>query len=317
VRQIVRDLRTYSRGDDEKEKTVDIWRVLDWSINMAMNEIRHRARLVKDIGPVPGVRGTETRLGQVFINLLVNASQAIAAGHRADNEIRVSTMTDADGRAVICVGDTGPGIAPDVLDRVFEPFFTTKPTGVGLGLGLFVCHGIIKGMGGTLTAESPPGAGATFVVTLPPALPVIAADSEPAAQSATPARRARVLAVDDEPQVLRSIQRALGAHEVIVADCGSDALRRLEADPGFDVVLCDLMMGDMTGMDLHRRVAARSPELAQRIVFMTGGVFTDGARDFLAGVPNACIEKPFDVKALRALVSLRAPLAERAASAAR
>jgi signal transduction histidine kinase/CheY-like chemotaxis protein len=317
VRQIVRDLRTYSRGDDEKEKTVDIWRVLDWSINMAMNEIRHRARLVRDMGPVPGVRGTETRLGQVFINLLVNAAQAIAAGNRADNEIRISTMTDADGRAVICVGDTGPGIAPDVLDRVFEPFFTTKPTGVGLGLGLFVCHGIIKGMGGTLTAESPPGAGATFVVTLPPALPVIGAEADPAAQVVAPARRARVLAVDDEPQVLRSIQRALGAHEVIVADCGSDALRRLEADAAFDVILCDLMMGDMTGMDLHQRLAARSPELAQRIVFMTGGVFTDGARDFLAGVPNACIEKPFDVKALRALVSLRAPLADRTANIAR
>jgi signal transduction histidine kinase/CheY-like chemotaxis protein len=315
VRQIVRDLRTYSRGDDEKEKVIDVWRVLDWSANMAMNEIRHRARLVRDLQPVPGVRGTETRLGQVFINLLVNAAQAIAAGNRADHEIRISTMTDADGRAVICVSDTGPGIEPEVLDHVFEPFFTTKPTGVGLGLGLFVCHGIIKSMGGTLTAESPPGAGATFVVTLPPALPVIVPAADAAEPSTPSARRARVLAVDDEPQVLRSLQRALGAHEVIVADSGSDALRRLEADPAFDVILCDLMMDDMTGMDLHRRLSARTPELAQRIVFMTGGVFTDAARDFLAGVPNACIEKPFDLKALRALVALRAPLPERSASA--
>jgi signal transduction histidine kinase len=315
VRQIVRDLRTYSRGDDEKEKIIDVWRVLDWSANMAMNEIRHRARLVRDLQAVPGVRGTETRLGQVFINLLVNAAQAIAAGNRADHEIRISTMTDADGRAVICVSDTGPGIEPEVLDRVFEPFFTTKPTGVGLGLGLFVCHGIIKSMGGTLTAESPPGAGATFVVTLPPALPVIAPEVDAAAPATPSARRARVLAVDDEPQVLRSLQRALGAHEVIVADSGSDALRRLDADPAFDVILCDLMMDDMTGMDLHRRLSARAPELAQRIVFMTGGVFTDAARDFLAGVPNACIEKPFDLKALRALVALRAPLPERSVSA--
>jgi signal transduction histidine kinase len=305
VRQIVRDLRTYSRADDERDKTVDIWRVLDWSINMAMNEIRHRARLVKDLGVVPGVRGTETRLGQVFINLLVNATQALAAGSKADHEIRVSTMTDSEGRAVICVSDTGPGIPPDILDHVFEPFFTTKPTGVGLGLGLFVCHGIIKGMGGTLTAESPPGAGATFVVTLPPAVSAAEAPVDVTAPPIVKARRARVLAVDDEPQVLRSIQRALGAHEVVVADCGREALSRLETDSAFDVILCDLMMGDMTGMELHAKLRARSTELADRIVFMTGGVFTDGASDFLAGVSNACIEKPFDLVALRAMVAAR------------
>jgi PAS domain S-box-containing protein len=303
VRQIVRDLRTYSRADDEQEKTIDIWRVLDWSVNMTMNEIRHRARLVKDLGAVPGVRGTETRLGQVFINLLVNAAQAIAAGSKADHEIRISTMTDGDGRAVVCVSDTGPGIPPDVLDHIFEPFFTTKPTGVGLGLGLFVCHGLVKGMGGTLTAESPPGAGATFVVTLPPAAPVVEAGASVAPPPVSLARRARVLAVDDEPQVLRSIQRALGAHEVVVADCGREALSRLEIDSAFDVILCDLMMGDMTGMELHTKVHARSAELAGRIVFMTGGVFTDGARDFLAGVSNVCIEKPFDLAALRAMVT--------------
>ncbi|HVU50429.1 MAG TPA: ATP-binding protein [Polyangia bacterium] len=310
VRQIVRDLRTYSRGDDEGEKTVDIMRVLDWSLNMTMNEIRHRARLVKDLAPVPGVRGTETRLGQVFINLLVNATQAMAAGGTAENEIRISTMTDEDGRAVVCIGDTGPGIPPDVLDHIFEPFFTTKPTGVGLGLGLFVCHGIIKGMGGTLTAESPPGAGATFVVTLPPAPAGAEAADVTAPPEAPRARRARILAVDDEPQVLRSIQRALGAHEVVVEDCGRDALARLAADQAFDVILCDLMMGDMTGMDLYAEVARRSEALAQRIVFMTGGVFTDGARDFLGGVTNACIEKPFDLVALRAMVAARSQAGE-------
>src|SRR5262249_8982460 len=118
VRQIVRDLRTYSRGDDEHDKTVDIWRVIEWSVNMTMNEIRHRARLVKDLRPVPGVRATEPRLGQVFINLLVNAAQAIAAGSKADNEIRVSTSTGADGWAVVRVSDTGPGIPRDVQDRI-------------------------------------------------------------------------------------------------------------------------------------------------------------------------------------------------------
>jgi signal transduction histidine kinase len=306
VRQIVRDLRTYSRGDDEQDKVVDIWRVLEWSLNMTMNEIRHRAKLVKDLRPVPGVRATETRLGQVFINLLVNAAQAIAAGNKADNEIRLSTSTDVDGWAVVRITDTGSGIEPDVRDRIFEPFFTTKPTGVGLGLGLFVCHGIIKGLGGSMAVESVPGSGATFTIRLPPAGRADEAGGpvEPVATSAP--RRARVLAVDDEPHVLRSIQRALSAHEVIVADCGREALARLADDTRFDVILCDIMMGDMTGMDLYAQLARRSAELAARMVFMTGGIFTDGAREFLASVPNVCIEKPFDLGALRDLVAQRA-----------
>jgi two-component system cell cycle sensor histidine kinase/response regulator CckA len=305
VRQIVRDLRTFSRADDDHDKSVDIWRVIEWSVNMTMNEIRHRARLVKDLGAVPGVRGTETRLGQVFINLLVNAAQAIAAGSKADNEIRISTSTDADGWAVVRVSDTGPGIPADVLARIFEPFFTTKPTGVGLGLGLFVCHNLITGLGGTLTAVSPPGGGATFTMRLPPAAAPAEVASTATAPHAPAPRRARVLAVDDEPHVLRSIQRALAAHEVVVADCGREALTRLADDTRFDVILCDLMMGDMTGMDLHRHLASLSTELAARVVFMTGGVFTDGAREFLAGVPNTCIEKPFDMAALRAMVAQR------------
>ncbi|HVZ73535.1 MAG TPA: ATP-binding protein [Polyangia bacterium] len=306
VKQIVRDLRSYSRADDDVEKVVDVRHVIDWSVNMTMNEIRHRARLVKTLDAIPGVRATETRLGQVFVNLLVNAAQAIAEGHTADNEIRVSTSTDAQGRAVVRISDTGPGIAPETLAHVFEPFFTTKPRGVGLGLGLFVCHGIIKGLGGTLEAESTPGQGATFVVTLPPAPPKLGASPAPPAAVTPAPRRVRVLAIDDEPQVLRSIQRALSAHEVVVDACGRDALERLERDSKFDVILCDLMMGDMTGMDLHTVLSRRSRELAGRIVFMTGGVFTDGARDFLAAVPNTCIEKPFDLGALRAMVAAHA-----------
>jgi CheY-like chemotaxis protein len=217
----------------------------------------------------------------------------------------LSTSTDADGWAVVRVSDTGQGIPADVVDRIFEPFFTTKPTGVGLGLGLFVCHNIIAGLGGTLTASSSPGAGATFTIRLPPAAAPAEASAATAAAEVAAPRRARVLAVDDEPHVLRSIQRALASHEVVVADCGREALTRLAGDTGFDVILCDLMMGDMTGMDLHQQLARRSADLAARIVFMTGGVFTDGAREFLASVPNACIEKPFDMAALRAMVADR------------
>ncbi|HEX3696554.1 MAG TPA: ATP-binding protein [Polyangia bacterium] len=173
VRRIVRDLRILSQNDEEKSVAVDLHRALESAITVALNEIGPRARLVRQFGPVPPVDANEARLAQLFLNLLVNAAQAIRPGAAAaasgsdGNEIRVSTETDAVGRAVVRVQDTGSGIAGDAIGRVFDPFFTTKPLGGGLGLGLFVCHGIVKALGGDITVDSAPGQGTTFRVTLP------------------------------------------------------------------------------------------------------------------------------------------------------
>jgi signal transduction histidine kinase len=167
VRQIVRDLKTLSRGDEEHYGPVDVRTIIESSINMVMNDLRGRAKLVRDMGAVPTVEASESRLGQVFLNLLVNAVQAIEPGDIARNEIRVATFTDGAGRAVVTVTDTGGGIPPHVMGRIFDPFFTTKPVGSGTGLGLFICHGIVKAQGGEITAESAAGRGTTFRVVLP------------------------------------------------------------------------------------------------------------------------------------------------------
>jgi signal transduction histidine kinase len=172
VRRIVRDLRILSQNDEEKSVAVDLHRALESAITVALNEIGPRARLVRQFGPVPPVDANEARLAQLFLNLLVNAAQAIRSGAPVasgsnGNEIRVSTETDAAGRAVVRVQDTGSGIAGDAIGRVFDPFFTTKPLGGGLGLGLFVCHGIVKALGGDIGVDSAPGQGTTFRVTLP------------------------------------------------------------------------------------------------------------------------------------------------------
>ena len=135
VRNIVRDLRVFARGDEEQSGPVALRRVLDSSINIAWNEIRHRARLVKDYGDTPMVEGNESRLGQVFLNLLVNAAHAIPEGETERNEIRVSTRTDARGHAVVEIRDTGAGIPAEIREQIFDPFFTTKPAGVGTGPG--------------------------------------------------------------------------------------------------------------------------------------------------------------------------------------
>jgi CheY-like chemotaxis protein len=290
---------------------VDLRRVLKSSINLASSQIRHRARLQTDLSPAPTVRANERRLSQVFVNLLVNAAQAIPDGSAQRNEIRIALHTDEAGRAVVEVRDTGTGIAPEHLPRLFDPFFTTKPVGEGTGLGLAICHGIVSSLGGELSVESQLGLGSTFRVTLPAAttLDAEAQTSEraslkagsPSAQS--PTRRARILVIDDDPHVGNAVRETLAReHDVVALTSASEALRRLEGGESFDLILCDLMMPVMTGVDLHEILRRARPELAARMVFLTGGAFTARARTFLAEVPNPRLEKPFDPKSLRSFV---------------
>ncbi|MET0400955.1 MAG: PAS domain S-box protein, partial [Cystobacter sp.] len=166
VRDIVRDLKTFSRGGDDQRGSVDIHTVLDSCANMARSEIRHRARLVKNYGTVPRVFANDSRLGQLFLNLLVNAAQAIPHGNANHNEIRVTTTCE-EGHVLVEIHDTGVGIPTENITRLFDPFFTTKPAGVGTGLGLSICHGIVTAQGGRISVESHPNQGSTFRVTLP------------------------------------------------------------------------------------------------------------------------------------------------------
>src|SRR5262249_973637 len=131
-------------------------------------EIRHRARLVKDYGDAPLVEGNESRLGQVFLNLLLNAAHAIEEGAAERHEIRVSTRTDAAARAVVEVRHTRPRIPAGRQARIFDPFFTTKGAGEGTGLGLWICQRILSPLGGAIAVESEEGRGSLFRVTLPP-----------------------------------------------------------------------------------------------------------------------------------------------------
>jgi signal transduction histidine kinase/ligand-binding sensor domain-containing protein len=171
VRKIVQALRTLARVQAEPPSRVDLHTVLDRTLEGMEQELRRRARLVKEYGPAQLVLGDEGRLSHVILQLLSNAVQAIAEGQPERNEIRVTTRRGVDGRAVLEVRDTGHGIAPEILPRIFEPFFTTKEAGEGTGLGLSICHATIQEMRGEIQVESEPGHGATFRVLLPPAPP--------------------------------------------------------------------------------------------------------------------------------------------------
>ncbi|HEU4385136.1 MAG TPA: PAS domain S-box protein [Anaeromyxobacteraceae bacterium] len=298
VGDIVRDLKSFSRHDEgDGRGRADVRQVLRAAVNLAQAEIRPRASVELDLGETPPVAANERRLGQVFLNLLINAAQAIPEGTPERHAIRARTRAE-NGRVVVEVEDTGAGIAPEILERIFDPFFTTKPVGVGTGLGLSICHGLVTGMGGDIQVQSAPGRGSLFRVRLPAARGE-AAGAEPPPPAAT-ASRARILVVDDEPMVGRAVARILGTeHEVAAVTSGEAALSQLGAGPGFDLVLCDLMMPGLSGMDLFERVRQADPAAAARFVFLTGGAFSDRAREFLDRVPNPRLDKPFDAEALR------------------
>jgi signal transduction histidine kinase len=295
IRRIVRDLGTFSRaGERDDLAAINVRNVMEAALNLARNHVGQRATVVREYRPAPLVLASEPRLAQVFLNLLINAAQAIPEGARETNEIRVSTGTDERGHAFAEVGDSGVGIPAEHLPRLFDPFFTTKAQGEGTGLGLSICHGIVSELGGQITVQSQSGQGSTFRVTLPPgAAHARARTQTPPVDSPVPAR-GRILIVDDEPAVARALARLLDGHEVHVAGSGREAMAVLDSDAGFDAIFCDIMMADVSGIDLFAHVQSARPDLAERFVFMTAGTFTPRAQAFAEEHSRVCLEKPLN-----------------------
>ncbi len=304
VQTIVKDLKTFARADDDRFVPVSINDVLEGAINMAFNEIKYRARLEKDLGDLPTLMANDGKLAQVFLNLLVNAAQAIEEGHVEQNKIRVRTWLELD-RVCIEVADSGNGISEADLERIFDPFYSTKEVGVGSGLGLSICRSIVEGFDGKIEAKSVKGKGTSFQVSLPVRLEEVKVPSvhEISTEEIKPPQRVRVLMVDDEVQIARAIKRMLaGAYDVTLAGSGAEAQEHLRPWQKFDIIICDLMMPELSGMDLYDWVKENRPELAPRMIFITGGAFTPRARTFFNTVRNPCLEKPFSARDLRTLL---------------
>jgi CheY-like chemotaxis protein len=308
VKDIVRDLRSFSTGGGgERVWPVDICAIMESALRMARNEIKYRAEVVRQYGETPMVDANESRIAQVFLNLLINAAQAIPEGNVPNNEIRISTTTDRMGRAVVQIQDSGVGIPSEVLPRVFDPFFTTKAVGKGTGLGLAIVHRIVTALKGEIYIESQVGSGTTVRLIMPPA------EGMPKAEEAKPLsphdvgvpdeRRLRVLLIDDETALGTSLRRCISRYwNASFVNDGRQALELLRHDCGYDVIVCDLMMPEVTGMDIYEELVQSKPDLSKRILFMTGGAFTERARTFLDSVPNRHLDKPFDLAQLEAAV---------------
>lgn len=304
VRIIVRDLKLFSRSEDGERGPVDVQWMLDSTVKLAWNEIRHRARLVKDYGATRLiVEGNESQLSQVFLNLLVNAAHAIGDGAADQNEIKLAVSTDAEGRVVIEVSDTGAGMSAEVQRQLFTPFFTTKPRGGGTGLGLSICQKLVSSHGGELHVVSELGKGTTFRVTLQPCARALIAPA-PSCSQGRAIRRGRVLVIDDEVMLSNTLRRVLKPHhDVETETSGKNALQRLSSDREFDVIFCDVMMPEMAGPALFEAIATQYPELAERVVLLSGGAFSDSGKEFLARNGNLTIDKPFTKAQILEVVS--------------
>jgi two-component system NtrC family sensor kinase len=258
-------------------------------------------RLADDL---PMLHADPHQLHQVVVNLLSNAHQAMR-GTLGPPRLTVTTAAQPAGRVTLEVSDSGPGVPEEIRSRIFEPFFTTKPVGQGTGLGLSLCHTIVAEHDGSIRVTDAEGGGARFVVELPvpPAAPAEAPAPTAAAAGALPPLR--ILVVDDEPQVLSLLQDmlTLDGHTVETVDDGHQVLARVAARP-FDVVISDLRMPAMSGPQLYRALATAHPQLAQRMVFMTGDTLAADTEQFLAEVGAPTVAKPFTldglIEALRA-----------------
>jgi len=303
IRIITNDINYLAHdGNGPDVEVVNLKQVLDSAIRMAQSEIQHRATVAREYeeGDLY-IRGSRTRASQVFLNLIVNAAQAIDPGDQAQNAITIRARTSEKDRVCIEVQDTGPGISPQLLRRIFDPFVTTKPAGRGTGLGLSICRRIVHSLEGTIEIQSHPGQGTVARVVLPRSMraqrPVTVPPPSMSAVRHAARGKLSLLVVDDEPVIAQLIQKALVGHDVTTANDGREAVA-LMGENAYDVILCDLIMPEMTGMDVYRAALQRATTVHDRIVFMTGGAFTQRARDFLQSVPNLRIEKPFDLSHL-------------------
>lgn len=299
---IVTELKAFARLDEDDPGEVDVVAVLQSSLRVARTEIRHRARVREAWGTVPPVRASASRLGQVFLNLLVNAAHAIPPGSADRHEVLIRAFTGRHGEAVVEIEDTGTGIPEELRGRIFEPFFTTKPTGQGTGLGLAVCVKIVRELGGSIELESTVGKGTTFRVCLPAALGGSSLQPPSEAPAPAPASASRsVLVVEDDRRVAEAMRRLLRDYDIAIATNGEEALEQCRARR-FDAIVCDLVMPKRTGWELYDALEAERPGQERQMVFVTAGAVRPQAQSFLARVTNPVLEKPFDAEELKRIV---------------
>ncbi len=292
--RIVKTFLAMARQSEPARTAVDLNETIESALEITGYTLRSaNIEVVRQLAAeLPPVWGDADQLGQVLMNLIINAEQAMA-DTIGERRLTIATAFDAgQDQLEITVSDTGPGIPEDIRSRIFEPFFTTKSFGVGTGIGLAVSLGIVQSHGGSLEASDAPEGGARFTLRLPPSAEAAAAAGA-GPETAAAGGPCRVLVVDDEPEVSDMLAEILSmdGHEIEVASSGNAAMRIL-AERSVDVVLSDMRMPDLDGPGLYLRIKNAYPELLGRVVFITGDTLGPANRAFLerTGLPH--LEKP-------------------------
>ena len=297
IQQIVLDLNTFSRREEEEIESFELQTSIHSAVKMIDNQLRHSATLKLELGSPAWVRGDASRFTQVFLNILINATQALEAREGQENHISIS-LSSADDMVTVRIRDTGVGIPAELLHRANDPFFTTKTVGEGTGLGLSVSRNLVERYHGELTLESEVGVGTCVILSFPEvAAPPHLARTEDTSKDASD--RLRILLVDDDELILRLLSRTLKSHQLSQASSGPEAIEILSKRNDFDAILCDLMMPGTTGIDVYDKVRERDPELAARFVFISGGVFGEAMEKRLAALNRPVLSKPIDREMLR------------------
>lgn len=302
--KIVQGLLSFARQHPPERKPVSVNGMVEGVLEILAYEMRtSNIQIEREFDPeLPLVVGDSHQLQQVILNILNNARQAME-GRQASGRIRIGTEK-AGPNVRIIMEDTGPGISKENLARIFDPFFTTKPVGKGTGLGLSLCYGIVKEHGGTITAHSIPGKGATFIIELPAQVssPTDGTANRSPGSGLNGAGK-RVLVIDDEEWILELVRQILkqDGFEVDIAPNGEAALKQV-AESQYELLVCDWKMPGLSGPQLFERISSVSPEAAARLIFMTGDVVSDSFQQFLNRNSKSCLSKPFSVQEFRTTV---------------
>ena len=300
---IVDKLLTFARRGRPDQEYADINTILTNTLAMRSYEMRtNNIDLVQDFdGSLPKTMANVGKLQQVFLNIIVNAEQAMG---RARGKGVLSVRTEAiDDKIRISLADDGPGVPEEVIDKLFDPFFTTKSDHGGTGLGLSISYGIVQEHHGKIYVRSLHGKGATFVIDLPVVPEVRQPQQEQLAEEPPSVAGARILVVDDEPHICRALDRLLTheGHKVNTAGNAEKALSKLSRAQ-YDLILMDIRMPGMSGIELYQQIKEIFPALQHKVICVTGDVISARNKAFLedSGIP--CVAKPFGVEELLSLV---------------
>jgi len=314
VASIVKGLLSFAHQHQPERSYTDINEIIETTLALRAYELKTNSiNVIKQLASdLPLTMADSNQLQQVFLNLIINAETEMKL---TSDKHKLTVKTEIAGNTIrISFKDNGPGISSENLEKIFNPFFTTKEVGKGTGLGLSICHGIISEHNGRIYAESDRGKGATFTVELPivseesqPAL------SEPEAEEPEKVSGAKILVVDDEMGVLQYLSHLLSkeGYQIETVDNASDALEMIRRET-YNLILTDIKMPDMSGIEFYQRMQKLTQSLAGRVVFIAGNVTEEDVQSFSNKHKVPCISKPFATKKL--LKTIARLLAERTQS---